>query len=203
MRRLISVCLLLSFIDLNGCTPIMAHANGPGNVDQPNYDRRWSQSISDLEIHNTASIDLYNADARFHDANVTITVFYGTVLLTGQVPAQDMKEIAGKVANKVSGVVHVYNQLKVGAVDYYLTKADNTLLATRIRSRLMFDQDVPYSRLKIVVDDGVVYIMGKVSKAEAHKATERISDLKNIRKIVLMIDYINDNQSANSNKPAT
>ncbi len=191
-HRLISVCLLISLIALNGCTPMMAHANGPGSVDQPNYDRRWSQSISDLEIHNTASIDLYNADPRFHDANVTITVFYGTVLLTGQVPAQDMKDLADKISGKVSGVVHVYNQLKVGAVDYYLTKADNTLLATRIRARLMFDNDVPYSRLKTVVDDGVVYIMGKVSKAEAHKATERISDLKNIRKIILMIDYVKD-----------
>ncbi len=188
----VAAILLGLAIGLDGCTSLMATASGPGPATRPAYDRSLSQSIADLEVENTANIDIYKADSRFRDANVHVVSFYGTVLLYGQVPAADLKAKAEHEVNQISGVHHLYNQLKVTGTDYYLARASNSVIATRIKSRLMFADGIPYARMKVVVDDGDVYIMGKISHSEADHAVSLIKDIGGIKKIIKIVDYVDD-----------
>ena len=193
MNRFISTaCLLIAGLSLSACTSLLATASGPGPAIRPTYDRTLSQSVADLEIENSANIDIYKADSRFRDANVHVVSFFGTVLLYGQVPAQDLKPTAERVVNQISGVTHIYDQLKVTGSDYYLARASNEVIAARIRSRLMFADGIPYARMKAVVDDGDVYIMGKISHSEADHAVDLIKDIGGIHKIIKIVDYVDD-----------
>ncbi len=202
VRLLVSILILSGGIStLNGCTALMAAASGPGPVARPTYDHSLSQSLSDIEIEDTANVDIYKADSRFHDSNINITSFYGTILITGQVPANTLKTMADQICQQISGVKHVYNELKVTAPDYYLSQANNGLIATRVRSSLMFNPDIPYHRIKVVVDDGVVYIMGKISHREADTVVTLIKNkqIHDVQKIVLIVDYVNDTTSPITN----
>ncbi|NNM50782.1 MAG: BON domain-containing protein [Pseudomonadales bacterium] len=181
---------------LPGCTSLMATASGPGPVDEPSYDRPLSQTLADIEIENTANIDIYKADDRFHDSNVNVISFYGTVLLTGQVATTDLKTKAGSICQQISGVAHVYNELTVAEPDYYLDRANDGLIATRVRSRLMFADGIPYARIKVVVDNGNVYLMGKISHTEANNAVNLIKNIHGIVKIIKILDYVNDKPSS-------
>ncbi len=186
----------LSCLSLAGCTSLLATASGPGPVDKPSYDRPLSQSLADIEIENTSNIDIYKADERFHDSNVNVISFYGTVLLTGQVATADLKAKAGNICQQISGVTHVYNELTVAQPDYYLDRANDGLIATRVRSRLMFADGIPYARLKVVVDNGNVYLMGKISHTEADHAVNLIKNINGIVKIIKIIDYVNDESTS-------
>lgn len=182
--------VLATTLLLSGCTGILASATGPGPVGKPSHERTLSKSLQDIEIQNTAEINIYKADARFRESNLTVTSFYGTVLLVGQVPAEELKSLAEKTVRDIEDVKQVYNEVRVSEPTYYLARANDGVINTKVKSTLLFTEGVPYGRIKIVTEDGIVYLMGKLTRSEADLATSKIRGVSGVQKIVKIVDYV-------------
>lgn len=190
MLKFSSLLLLSALLSISGCTRILAGASGPEPVGKPSYERSLSQSLQDIEIQNTAEINIYKSDEHFHDSNINIVSFYGTVLITGQVASEELKQKAEVAVHNIADVKQVYNELRVAEPTYYLARANDGLIATRVKSALMFADGVPYSRIKVVIVDATVYVMGKLSHQEADRSVEVIKKVSGVQKIVKILDYI-------------
>lgn len=190
MPSKLTLPVLLIAALLNGCTSLEASLSGPDTFTVKPGERTLAMKVEDASIENTAEVNIAKADPHFYDAHVNATSFYGAVLLTGQVPTQALKDKAESVTKDIAEVKQVHNELTVGNASYYRERASDSLISTRIASALLFDKTFPSARTKVTTCAGVVYLMGKLSHAEADHAIKLMSDVSGVEKIVLLVDYL-------------
>jgi len=175
---------------LPGCTSIEAAATGPQPIGVAPGERTLSMKVDDQSIENTASVNIAKADPDFYNANVNVVSFYASVLLVGEVPTQALKDKAEAVVRSIAEVKQVHNELVIGDASYYKARAVDSYITSRISSALLFTSGFPSSRSKITTSGGIVYLMGKLTHAEADQAVSIISGVSGVEKIVKLVDYL-------------
>lgn len=186
----LSLSGLLAFL-LIACTSIREMStDGPVEED---YGRRTQGTIvEDRDIERKTTINLKRDQAIDEDANIQVKSFNRVVLLTGQVPNQQNKNQAARVAQKVRHVRSIHNELQIGPSVGFGQRSKDRMLATRIRTRLMAADDVESGRVEMVVEDGVVYLMGLVTRAESQRIIHAAQQSSGIQKIVKVFEYIDN-----------
>ncbi|MFB0962781.1 MAG: BON domain-containing protein [Pseudomonas sp.] len=132
-----------------------------------------------------AHIDLSTSTSR-----IVVTSYNGIVLVTGQTPRAELKELAGKAANSVQSAKKVHNELQVTTPTSGLVRSNDALLTASIKTRMLSYNDVPASKVKVVTENGVVYLLGIISRAEAQRATAVVQEVNGVQKIVRLFEYL-------------
>lgn len=175
---------------LSGCASLIADATGPRPLGADQGKRTLSMRIEDSAIERTAEINIYKANPRFREANVNVVSFYGSVLLAGQVPTEEMKAQAEKVVYEIAEVKRIHNELTVGAASYYNERMADGLISTQVRTRLTVQEGFPSSRAKVFTVGGTVYLMGKLTAAEADVAVGLVKEVPGVKRIVKLVDTL-------------
>jgi osmotically-inducible protein OsmY len=116
---------------------------------------------------------------------VDVTVVDGVALLTGRVPAQSDKDEAGRIAWSAPNVRDVGNELVVTAESRRLLGANDQLLLSQVRARLVANRAIPSERIHLEVYDGVVYLLGRTGSAsEAEAAAREASVTPGVKRVV-------------------
>ena len=102
-----------------------------------------------------------------------------------------MIPIATKEAEKLRNVRKVYNELRVAGPTSMIARTNDTWLTTKVRSALAAEESTDTSRIKLVTENGVVFMMGLLSRAEAAAAVDIARKTKGVQKIVKLFEYIN------------
>ena len=116
--------------------------------------------------------------------------FNGVVLLVGQVPSQELKNLATRVANTPTRVKAVHNELEVAGVTTFLSRSNDAWLTTKLKTLMLADPTVSGLRTKVITENGVVYLMGLVTQMEAQYAVDLVSNTKGVTKVVRAFEYI-------------
>jgi osmotically-inducible protein OsmY len=119
-----------------------------------------------------------------------VVSFNGVVLLVGQVPSQDLKNLATRVANTPSRVKVVHNELEVSGATTLLSRSNDALLTSKLKTLMLADPTVSAMRTKVVTENGVVYLMGLVTQQEAEMAVNLVSGASGVTKVVRAFEYI-------------
>ena len=101
-------------------------------------------------------------------SNINVKVYNGVALIAGQVPSENARVIAGKVATQHRGIVRVINQLEIAGKATIISEINDLTISTQVKALILRDlgRDV-YRRTLTTTENSIVYIMGFVSKTEA------------------------------------
>jgi osmotically-inducible protein OsmY len=183
----------LKLITLSACL-VWASACTPGLSNKPVSDNKGSRSLGTLyndQLIETTTVDaILRANPLLETAHVAAISVNGIVLLIGQVPSEDTKTIAGGKARKVSNVRKVHNELLVSGASSYVVRTNDTLITTKVKARMVGETGFPATRVKVVTENGVVYLMGLVTQAEGEWAVRVASNASGIQRIVKVFEYI-------------
>ena len=124
-------------------------------------------------------------------SHIVVTSYNGVVLLAGQTPRNDLKGMAEQAARKVNNVRKVHNELQVLPPTSLLVRSNDSLLTSRIKTQMLADSSVPGSRIKVTTENGVVFMLGLVSRAEATHATNLVQSVSGVQKVVKLFQYSN------------
>ena len=92
------------------------------------------------------------------------------VLLTGEVPTEaDRAKVEAAVA-KVENVRAVLNELAVMPNSSLGQHSNDTLITGKVKAAFVDAKDLQVASIKVVTERGVVYLMGRVTEAEATSA---------------------------------
>jgi len=128
-----------------------------------------------------------------NEVHVNVNSYNRTVLLTGEVNDEATKERVANEVKAIENVRSVVNEIQVAAfLSSFGTRSADTLLTTKVRSKLLSTPDIYSSSFKVVSENGVVYLMGRVSKREANEATEAAREVAGVQKVVRVFEYIGD-----------
>jgi osmotically-inducible protein OsmY len=154
-------------------------------------DRRTAGTILDdkgieLKIRNRIAQDKAIAE-RTH---VNAAAFNRTVLLTGEVPSEELRDQVIAWAGAVDGVKQVYNALELANPTEYKSRNFDTYLASKVRGRLAGKPEFDASHVKIVSENAVVYLMGLVKNSEADAAATYASEIEGVKRVVKVFEYL-------------
>ncbi|WP_373387316.1 BON domain-containing protein [Pseudomonas alcaligenes] len=144
-----------------------------------------------LEPNVANSISRSHADLTAPTSHIVVTAYNGVILLAGQTPRADLKDKAGQVARTVQGVTKVHNELQVLQPSSLAARSNDAALTTKIKTQMLFDSQVPSARVKVVTENGIVYLMGLVTRAEGANATRVVQSVSGVQKVVQLYQYTN------------
>lgn len=189
------VAAALLTTQITGCSSFLA-ATHDGPIQHDPGQRTLGEVMDDRQIDTHLKVNLVKADPIFDSANVNIMVYNGVVLLTGELPSKDLRELAGNVARNIGAVRQVHNQINIATKATIYSRANDNWIGTKIRTKLINSQQIESNRVKIVVENRVVYIMGLLSETEAQHVTELARTTDGVVKVVRAIELIPEHERA-------
>lgn len=155
--------------------------------------RSVGNKVDDQFIHPNVNSALRNAhpDLQRPTSHLVNTSYNGIVLLAGEVPNAELKALAGQVARDVKGVKLVHNEISVMYPTPIGVRSNDSLLTSKVKSRLLIETDVPSTKVKVVTVRGVVYLLGVVTRVQADNITTSVQQVGGVQKIVRLFEYIN------------
>lgn len=185
--------LIFSFLFfLNSCASVISATTGDEGIQEDRGRRSMGAVVDDNSIETTIKVNLNAADEQLKKAHINVVSFNGTVLMVGQVPSQEMKNLATRVARTSSSrVKEVYNELEVAGTTTFLSRSNDAWLTAKIKTLMLADSEVSGLRTKVISENGVVYLMGLLSQEDANKTVNLVSNTKGVTKVVRAFEYIN------------
>ena len=183
------VLLCLLAFSTQGCAP--AVVTGAAVGASVIHDRRTAGTVIDDNLVALKIRGRLNEEAALAErVHVDINSYNGVVLLTGQTPTAADRARVQALASEVDKVRRIYNELEVAAPTSVLARSNDTLLGARIKSRMLAEKGFDPTRVKVAVEQGVVYLMGLVSPAEARVATEIARTTRGVQRVVKLFEYL-------------
>ena len=181
--------LLIITMCTAGCVSIIdATTEDPIQIDPGK--RSFGGYIDDKKLKTVIGVNLKKADEQLEKAHINVHSYNSVVLLTGEVATQELRALAGDTARKVNKVRQVYNELTIGPKTTFLSRANDDWIQSRISGNLLLHKDIQSSRVKVIVEDNVVYLMGLLTKIQAEKITDIVKKTRGVEKVVRAIEYI-------------
>ena len=180
--------LFISLI-LSGCATITGSVTDKPIEADPE-GRTMGEVIDDKNLRTRLLVNLDKLDERYKDANVDIHVNAGIVLIVGQVPSAELIDNATALLKSDPQVKAIHNHLSTEDNLTTGLKANDKWLAVKTRSRMFTTDYFPSSNIEIVVQKGVVYLMGRVSKDNATQAVQIASEVNGVQKVVMVFQII-------------
>lgn len=187
MKRLLFP--LVFVLSLAGCDSFRA-AMHPEPIEDDPGERTTGAKVEDQDIEKKGYINIRARDARFEEAHFDVNSYNGFVLITGQVPDEDMKGMASDVVRQIRGVRRIYNELEIAGNTSTLTRSSDTWLTTKVKGSLLGSEDIEGSRVKVITENGVVYLMGLVSRAESERIINVARSTGGVEKVVQLFEFI-------------
>ncbi|MCZ6709125.1 MAG: BON domain-containing protein [Gammaproteobacteria bacterium] len=172
--------LLTQAFTLGGCAVFSSdpRVRTPGNI----FDDEVIESMVKREIR--------NSNPAFNSAHLVAVSYNGIVLLAGQVESASLKIDAQEAAERIEKARAVHNELEVSGPISYVARTADAWLTTKVKAKLLADKHTEASKVKVVTENGVVYLMGLLPRSEADAAVEVARRVFGVQKIVKVFEYL-------------
>jgi osmotically-inducible protein OsmY len=127
---------------------------------------------------------------------VSVISYNRQVLLLGEVPSLQDKQLVEEVVSHAGNVASVINELAVMNSPSLAERSSDALITGRVKARLLDTQDLQSNAFKVVTERGTVYLMGRVTQGEAERATEVVRTTSDVQKVIRLFEIISDQELA-------
>jgi len=189
MTKYLSLLLLIATISLGGCGSFLATMQSDTIEDNPG-ERTLGQQLDDENIETKAVVNIHAADKAFSDAHLIVVAYNGYVLIAGQVQSEALKAKATQVVRDIRDVRRIYNELEVSAPSSAMTRTSDTWITAKVKSWLLGSSEIEGGRVKVVTENGVVYLMGLATHAEADRVAESAADTSGVQRVVRLFELL-------------
>jgi len=136
------------------------------------------------------------------DAHINTTSYNGKVLLTGEVSTEALKKAVGENIGKITSVKSVVNELRVAGNSSLASRGGDSLTTTKVKTAFLNNGKFPPTAMKVLTEDGTVYLMGLVTVQEGDAAAEIARNVGGVRSVVKVFEYIPAVPSSSPAPPA-
>lgn len=185
MKRAISLILLCNI--LAGCVGAFIAGAAAGGLIV--YDRRSiAMTATDTRIRHNV-IKALKEDGSFANSHIVVSSFHQMVLLAGQTPLASLRAQAERVTNSVPDIKKIYNEIEISSPSSNMTRSSDTWVTTKVKSKMLATKGLHSGEIKVVTENGVVFLMGIVTKEQSDLAVDVARRVSGVQKIVKVFRY--------------
>jgi len=130
--------------------------------------------------------------------NLSFVSFNQTVLITGEVPTEEVKKEVENAVRNIEGVKEIKNYLLIGISSSLKSKASDAITTSNVVSRLFVNESkskLSPLHVKVVTERQEVYLMGLLNSKEVEDAIKIAKSSKGVKKVIPLFEiddkYIN------------
>lgn len=168
---------------LQGC--VAADAGG-GARTAP--DRGTIETIREDQKIEARALDRIYEQIRVF-IHVNVTSFNRNVLISGEVPDATTRSAIEKIVSGIEGVRQVNNELVVSGNSSLAARSNDSRITSSIKLRFARDKRFYSGDVKVVTENGTVFLMGNVKHAEAEAAADVASTTGGVKLVVKLFEY--------------
>ena len=186
-RKLLGLAALAAAMPLlQGCFPLAV--TGMGTAALMATDRRTTgMYIEDESIEWKV---LARLRGEFPGSHVNATSFNRRVLLTGEATSEDVKKKVEEAVRRVENVREVTNELQVAGASSLASRGNDALVTSNVKARMVNNGRFSPNHVKVLTEQGVVYLMGIVTPAEGDAAVEIARNTAGVTRVVKVVEHI-------------
>lgn len=189
-KTLLAITLLTSL--LGGCAAVVV--TGAATGANAAHDRRTLGAYVDDEgIELKTRLAITEDKEVYSQVHVNIISINGVVLLVGQAPTEALRMKIEDITRGIEKVRVVHNEMTIAAPNSYMTRSSDSLITAKVKGSLFgikghdgFDP----TRVKVVTENGVVYLMGILFRSEADAVATKASRVSGVQKVVKLFEYL-------------
>lgn len=187
----VSALLLAS---LTACIPLVVGGALMGGTLVASDRRTSGAQLEDEGIELRSSSRLHsNVGDRVH---VNVNSYNRQVLLTGEVPTVQDKQLVEQIVTKVENVTSVVNDLAVMGNSSLTQRSSDALVTGRVKAMLVDAKDLFANSFRVVTERGTTYLMGRVTQREADRGTAVVRGTPGVQKVVRIFEIISEDELA-------
>jgi len=190
------ILIFLFITQLIACAPVAVVGVVGGPVSYA--DRRQSEVLYfDQKIEFKAILE---TQAISESSNLSFLSYNQTVLITGEVPSEDVKNKIEIAVKKIDGVKAIKNYLLVGEQSTLKSKGLDVVATSNVKSRLFLNETktaksnstVSPLHIKVYTERQEVYLLGIVTQEEADLAISIAKSSKGVNKVIPLFEINED-----------
>jgi len=191
--KMVMTSLVAASLAITGCTTNYLTNSTNGTYGVPVTERTIPQRLLDRSIEHTAKINVYGLQENLQqNSRMSIDSFNSEVLLSGEVPTEALKSQIEQVIKSMPDVRQVYNELSVSVARGYSSTVQDGYITSKLLAKVATSDGVKSSQLKAVTNNGVVYIMGRMTPTQQSNLIDIANDTAGITELVLFTTLVND-----------
>jgi osmotically-inducible protein OsmY len=173
---------------MSGCAGILV--GGAATSAVVAHDERTTGTFIEDQAIELKSIEAIRGknDLR-ENTNLSVTSYNQVVLVTGQAPTQQMRETAIATISKLEKVRDVYDEIQIAAPSSLVSRSGDSLVTAKVKTKLFTLSGVDATKVKVVTENGIVYLMGILNRSNAQTAATAASQVGGVQKIVKLFEY--------------
>lgn len=184
--RLIAVLIaVLPF--LQACIPLIIGA-GVGAGVMMAEDRRSNATILEDQTIEVKAKNRF--EETYQDKlNATVTSYNRYVLITGQAPTEEIRQDLTTIVLEVENVRNVQNEVIVAGNASFTSRSSDTFTTSSVKGRLTQNKEIGANNVKVITENGTVFLMGLVTRMEAESAAQTAATTSGVQRVVKVFEY--------------
>jgi osmotically-inducible protein OsmY len=176
---------------LSGCAAVLVGGAAVGTAAVIHDRRDYTDILKDQEIEIRAARALRRDSLVDGNSRISVTSYNRKVLLTGQAQDRKVAARATELVREMPKVELVIDEIVIGPNISMSQESQDTWLTSQSKLALAkvkipgFDP----TRVKVVTEDSVVFLMGLVSPEEGDAAAEQIRYVPGVARVVKLFEY--------------
>ncbi len=191
MARLWLGFILAAAIIAAGCTTAI-HVVTSKPIKPDPSETSVGTDLDDWQMATLIGVNIKKASPLLEKSHVNVHTYNRIVLLTGEVPSDAMRKLAGDTARNFLGVRLLHNELQVQGATTLLARTNDSWLSTKVKTKLLANRNIKSRHVNVITENGAIYLMGRVTRAQADTITAVASNTRGARKIVRVFEYIDN-----------
>lgn len=193
MKRIKLFLLLLSIgtftLGATGCVaPVIVAAGGGASIA---HDKRSNQTMIDDEVIETKAKDVIYQDAeRAKRVHINITSYNHVVLLTGEALSRSMRDKVVNIVRNLDKVSRVHNEIRIADLTGFTARTADSWITSKVKTQMLTTKSFDSSRIKVVTENGTVYLMGLVTKETGNQAAAITREISGVKRVVKIFEYL-------------
>ena len=165
------------------------------------YNRHsLKRTLNDHAVSLRAGQAIYLKSNRFEDTHVSVACYNGVILLTGQAPQaaqrNEIEHIVRQIASEsYSGPLSLHNRIEISTPSSSLTRLSDSWITAKITAQLVASEDVDPGIIKVITENGTVYLMGVVPPEQGKAAIDIARNTEGVQQVIKLFSWIHISQS--------
>jgi osmotically-inducible protein OsmY len=192
MKKIVYALMLLLTVGLGlqGCIVLAAAGAGAATSAVVVNDRRPVQTITDDQnIEYTAHSEINQTPPLNQNSHISVVSYNHAVLLVGQVPSDSVRTQVEALVQSLPKVSRIYNQLQVRPETSMMQRSKDTWITTKVKANMLAEKNLNSGQIKVVTEDGAVYLMGIVTKHQSRVASDVARRVTGVKRVVTLFEY--------------
>ncbi|MCK5647691.1 MAG: BON domain-containing protein [Gammaproteobacteria bacterium] len=183
--------ILLALYLLSGCTAAVVGGAVVGTsvvMDK----RTTGDYVEDQNIKSKFTHLYYQDDELSEQTHINVTSYNRQVLITGEVPTEQLKQKLSHIAGQIKNVRKYFNEVSIGQPSSMSTRTNDSYLTSKIKTSVFTHMsELDGAQVKVVTENGSVFLMGLVTREQGNQITEITRTTNGVKRVIKLFEYPN------------